>query len=179
MIFKKGGEPAADAQIDPHPGIVSIDPVHIIPLLVCYHLKGQLVVVSQEERPLAGLWYGRGLLNDIDYRKTILPPDRHEQSGHQWKMECYMAQITFAKVCRGIFGPLVRLCQKHSVPVLTIYMSPQSLQERVRLRQILAVGALTHIEVRDSVQPKTVNTHLKPEVNDLEYGFLHIRIAVV
>ena len=42
------GEPAANAEVDPHPRLGGIHPVHIVALLVRDHLERQLVVVPEE-----------------------------------------------------------------------------------------------------------------------------------
>ena len=47
-------QPAADSQVQPHPGVLGIFIVHIIAVIVGHHLEGQLVVIAQKQRPLAG-----------------------------------------------------------------------------------------------------------------------------
>ena len=42
----------------------------------------------------------------------------------------------------------------------------------MRLGQVLAVRALLLVQIRDGVQPQSVDAHLEPEIHRLEYGFL-------
>jgi len=58
-------------------------------------------------------------------------------------------------------------------------VSPKPLQEGMSLRQILAVGALPLKEVRNRVQPQTVDTEPEPEVNDLENLLLDLLVVIV
>jgi hypothetical protein len=54
VVAQQRRQPAADAQIEPRLIDLGIHPVHVIALLVGDHGQGQLVVVPQEQRPLAG-----------------------------------------------------------------------------------------------------------------------------
>ena len=53
VISQERRQAAANSQIDAGLGILGVNPVHVIPLLVGHHLQGKLVVVPQEEGPLA------------------------------------------------------------------------------------------------------------------------------
>ncbi len=55
-LSKQGRQPAADAQIQPHTRFRSIFLPHPLPLFFSYHLQCQLVMVAQENAPLAVTW---------------------------------------------------------------------------------------------------------------------------
>ena len=55
---KQRREPAADAQVDPRLRVVRVNAIHVIALFVGHHFERQLVVIAQEQRPLAGLGNG-------------------------------------------------------------------------------------------------------------------------
>ena len=52
-VLHQRGEPAADADVQPHHGIGGVGVVHVVAFFVGHHLERQLVVVAEEERPLA------------------------------------------------------------------------------------------------------------------------------
>ena len=59
-----------------------------------------------------------------------------------------------------------------------------SSQVRVRLGQVLAVGALALVEVRHGVQAQPVDAHLEPEVDDAEHrradvGVVEVEVGLV
>ena len=54
-VLDQRREPAADADVDPHPRVGGVGLVHVVALFVGDHLERQLVVVAQEEAPLAVL----------------------------------------------------------------------------------------------------------------------------
>ena len=47
-------------------GSLGVDAVHVVALLVGDHFQRQLVVVAQEQRPLADFGNGRRLLQDVE-----------------------------------------------------------------------------------------------------------------
>ena len=54
VIAQERGQPVPDAQVDARRAILGISSVHIIAFFVGHHLQRQLVVVPQEQAPLAG-----------------------------------------------------------------------------------------------------------------------------
>ena len=78
-----------------------------------------------------------------------------------------MALVALAEVGDRILRPLVRLGQQHAVAVLGVHVRAQLAQERVRLGQVLAVGALALVQVRDRVEAQAVDAHVEPEVERL------------
>ncbi len=184
VIIEQRGQTAADAQIDAGLGIISIDPVHIVPLFIGNHLQGQFIVVAQEKRPLAGLRDGRRLLDDINDGEAVFHTNRHKQTRHEGKVVGHMALISVAKVSGGVFRPLVGLGEQHPVLELAIDVTPYFLEESMGLRQVLAVGALPLVEVGDGIQAKPVHPQVKPEgyylQNSLPYqGIIIIEVGLV
>ena len=57
VVVQEGGEPAADADVGAHPRVLGVLRVHVVAFFVGDHFEGQLVVVAQEDAPLAA---GRG-----------------------------------------------------------------------------------------------------------------------
>ncbi len=117
-------QPAPDAEVDPGAGVPGIDAVHVVALLVGHHLQGQLVVVAQEEPPLAALGYRRGLLENIDDGEAVFHLQRHEHARHQGEMEGHVTGVTLAEVADGILRPLVRFGQQEPVGVVGVDMRP-------------------------------------------------------
>ena len=61
----------ADADVEPHLRIGRVDSVHVVALFVGDHLERQLVVVAQEQRPLAVLGDVRRLVQDLGDRVAV------------------------------------------------------------------------------------------------------------
>ena len=136
-------------------------------------------MVAQEDRPLAGVRDGRGLLHDVDHRVTVFHLERHEQAGHHREVKRHVATVAVAEVGHHVLGPLASLGQEHRFGMLLLDVGAQFLQKGMRLGQVFAVGAFPLEQVRDRVQPQAVHAHVQPEVEHLEHGFLHRRIVEV
>ena len=76
--------------IDAHGLVVRILVVHVVAFDVRHHLQRQLVVIAQENAPLAALGNFRRLLQNFDDRLAVFQFHRHEHSGHQRKMKCHV-----------------------------------------------------------------------------------------
>ena len=109
----KRGEPVADAQVDAGVPVSGVGPVHVVAFLVGHHLERQLVVVPQEQAPLAVLGNLRRLGHDVMDREPVLLMQRHEQPRHQREMERHVAFVALAEVGDRVLGPLVGLGQEH------------------------------------------------------------------
>ncbi len=165
VVAHQRREAAPDAQVDAHLWVLRIDPVHVVALLVGHHLERQLIVVAQEERPLRGVGDGRRLVEDVDDREPILHPQRHVHPWHEREVERHVALVAGAEVGHGVLGPLVGLGEQHPVAMVLVDVRAKLAQEPVRLGQVLAVGALTLVEVGDRVEAQPVDAHLEPEVH--------------
>ena len=52
-VLDERRQAAADAEVEPHLRIGGVRLIHVVALFVGHHLERQLVVVAQEQRPLA------------------------------------------------------------------------------------------------------------------------------
>ena len=84
-----------------------------------------------------------------------------------------------AEIRHRILRPLIRFRQQHPVLILLVHMRAQPLQEGVRLRQVLAVGALLLVEVGHRVQPQPVHAQVEPEVHHPDDRLMHFGILVI
>ena len=169
----------ADAEVDAHLAVVRVGAVHVVALLVGHHLQRQLVVVAQEQRPLAVRRDLRRLRQDVEDREAILHVNRHEHPRHDREVEVHVALVAVAEVGGGVLGPLVRLGEQHAVREARVDVRAQLLEERVRRGQVLAVGALRLVEVGHGVEPQPVDAHAEPEVDDAEQRLVHGRVLEV
>ncbi len=179
FVAEQGRQAPADAQVDARPVLGRVDPVHVVALLVGDHLQGQLVVVAQEQAPLAAVGDLRRLLEDVDDGVAVLHLDRHEQARHQREVERHVALVAVAEVLARVLGPLVGLGQEHAVGVVLVGVRAQLLQEPVGLGQVLAAGAVALVEVRDGVQAQPVHAELEPEVDERGQRTAHLGVVEV
>ena len=135
------GEPAADADVDLHPRVLGVLRVHVVALLVGDHLERQLVVVAEEQAPLAVVGDRRRLVEDLVHRRRVLAPQRHEHARHDREVERHVALVAVAEVLDDVGRPLVGLGEQHAVGVVRVDLRPHALEVVVRLGQVLAVGA--------------------------------------
>ena len=81
--------------------------VHIVALFVRHHFERKLIVIAQEQRPLAIGCNGRRLLQDLHHREAIFHANGHEQARHQRKVKRHMAFVAVGEIGHCILGPLV------------------------------------------------------------------------
>ncbi len=167
VVVEQWRQATADADVQPHLGVAGVGAVHRVALLVGDHLERQLVVVPQEHRPLAALRRLGGLLHDVDDRGPLLGLQRHVEARHHREVEVHVALVAVAEVGGSVLGPLVRLGEEHPVLVPLVDVAAQRLQVLVGLREVLAVRALTLVEVGHRVEPHPVDAHVEPELGDL------------
>ncbi len=89
------------------------------------------------------------------------------------------AGLGIAEVLHHVGRPLVRLGQQHPSGELVVDDLAAVPQECMRLRQVLAVGALTLEEVGHGVQTEAVDAEVQPEPQNVDHGFLHSGVVVV
>jgi hypothetical protein len=94
-------------------------------------------------------------------------------------VEGHVALVALAEVGDGVLGPLVGLGQQHAIGVVGVDMPAHLLEELVRLRQVLAIGALAFHQVRNSIEPESVYSHLQPEPHHLPHLLPNCGIVVV
>ncbi len=84
-----------------------------------------------------------------------------------------------AEVGDGVLRPLVGLGEQDAIFVLAVEVAAQFLEESVRLRQVLAAGAVALVQVGNGVQPQAIDAALQPEIEDVEDGLVHGGVVVV
>ncbi len=178
-VLRQRGETAADADVQAHLRIRGVLRVHVVAFLVRHHLQRQLVVIAQEQRPLAVLRNLRRLVHDFDDGMALLLPQAHEDARHQREMERHVALVAVAKVGADVGGPLIGLRQEHLVRVARVELAAEALEHLVRLGQVLVDGPFTLDQVRDRVQPERIHAHVEPETHDVEDRVEHGRIVEV
>ncbi|MGF6748239.1 hypothetical protein OKW36_003875 [Paraburkholderia sp. MM5482-R1] len=172
-------ETAANAEIQTCAAIARIGVPQIVTLGISDHFERQLVVIAQEDRPLVRFGEFRCLLHDVGDREAVFARDRHVDARHQREVERHMAFVFVAEILLHVLGPLVRLGEQHPVRVLGVDGRANPLQDLVRLRQVLVVGAFTFDEVWHRIEPQPVDAHVEPETHHLQDLFQHRRIVEV
>ena len=71
-VVEQRREPPADAEVELHPRVLGVLRVHVVAFLVGDHLERQLVVVAEEQAPLAVLRDVRRLAQDLEDRRGLL-----------------------------------------------------------------------------------------------------------
>ncbi len=158
---------------------MGIHPVHVVPLFISNHLQSELIVVAEKKSPLAGLRNRRCMLKDINDGETVLHADRHKHARHKRKVIGHMALVPFTEVSDSVLRPLICLRQQHAVLKLFIHMTAQFLQKAVRLRQVLAVGTFSLVEIGHRIQAKSRNSQTEPEINHSQDSLPHERAIEV
>ena len=180
IVFDQRPQAAPYPQIDACLLVARVDAVHVVALLVRHHLQGQLVMVPQEQRPLAITRNGGRLLQDVHDGKALFHAQGHEHARHQREMESHLAFVALAEIRHRVLGPLVGLRQQHPLlAVAGLDMRADALEQRVGGGQVLAVGAFRLEQVGHRVQAQAVHAQIHPEVQDLEHGLFHRRILEI
>ena len=172
-------EPPADADVELHPRVLRVLGVHVVALLVGDHLERQLVVVAQEQAPLAVDRDVRRLGEDLEDRRGLLAAQAHEHPRHDGEVEGHVALVAVAEVVDDVGGPLVGLGEQHPVGVLDVDDPAHLPEERVRLLEVLAVRALALVEVGHGVEAKAVEAEVQPEAQDVEHRLADLGVVVV
>jgi hypothetical protein len=138
VVLHQRREPPPDADVDARARLGRVDATHERAFAIGHHLERHLVVVAQEDRPLAVLGNLRRLAHDVDDRVAILFGDRHEHARHQRKVERHVAFVAVAEIRAHVFGPLVGFGEQHRSRY-SRRARAQRLEHAVRLGQVLAV----------------------------------------
>ena len=117
IIVHQWRQAPADAEIEAHARVGAVGQIHVIALVVGDHLQRQFVVVSQEQRPLAGIGDAGRLRHDIGDRQAVLLAQRHVDARHQREMERHVAFVAVAEIRAHVGGPLVGFRQEHAVGI--------------------------------------------------------------
>ena len=151
----------------------------VVPFAVGDHFQRQLVVIAQENGPLAGTRDFRGLAHDVRYGVAVLLGQRHVHAGHEGKVERHVAFVSPPEIGANILWPLVGLGQKHTVREVGVHPGPQLLEEGVGLGEVFVVGALAFAQIRYGVQAQPVDAGVEPELYCLEDGVDDARVVEV
>ncbi len=179
VVVHQRRQAPADAEVDARLQVGRIGGVHVVALAARHHLERELVVVAQEDRPLAAFGDVRRLLQDLDDRVAVLLRDRHVHARHQGKVIGHVALIALAEVLAHVLRPHVRLGQQEAVLVLGVDGRADLLDDDVRLREVLVARAVALHQVRYGVEPEAVDTHVEPEAHGLEHRLQHLRVVEV
>ena len=179
LVARERRQAAADAQVDAHHRLGGVSLDHGVALLVGDHLQRELVVVPEEERPLAPRRDRWGLRQDVGEGEAVLQVDGHEDARHHREVERHVALVAAPEVGHRVLGPLVGLGEEHPALEARVHVGAQLAQERVRLRQVLARGPLALEEVGHRVEPEPVDPHPEPVRADLQHRRAHLGAVVV
>jgi hypothetical protein len=115
-VVQQRRQAAADAHVDLHARVLRVLPVHVVALLVGDHLEGQLVVVAQEEAPLADPGDLRRAVEDLVHRRRLSRRTDMNMRGitGKWKHMWHSVALV-AEVLDDVLGPLVGLREQHAV----------------------------------------------------------------
>ncbi len=114
------GKSSANPKVDSHGRLIGVCAVHVVAFFVGHHLQGELVMVAQEESPLAGRVNLGRLGENIDDWESILLVNGHEHPRHQREVEVHVALVALTEIGRSVFRPLVGLGQKEAVLELRV-----------------------------------------------------------
>ncbi len=112
VVLQQRREAPADAEVEARTRIGGVRLVHVVALLAGHHLERQLVVVAQEDRPLAVVGNVGRLRHDLDDRVAVLLRDRHVHARHQREVIRHVAFVAVAEVLAHVLRPLVGLGQQ-------------------------------------------------------------------
>ncbi len=179
VVAEQRSQAPPDAEVEARQPVLRVGAVHVVALFVGDHLERELVVVAQKQGPLRRVGDGRRLREDVDDREPVLHADRHEQARHEREVERHVAFVAIAEVGDRILRPLVGLGQEHAIGVVRIDVAAHLLEELMRLRQVLAVGALALEQIRNGVEPHAIDAHAEPEVQRLQHRLLDLGVFEV
>ena len=120
IVVHQRSQAAADAEIDAHARIGAVGEIHVVALVVGDHLERQLIVIAQEQAPLAGVGNRRRLRHDVGDRQPVFLAQRHVDARHQREMECHVAFVAVAEIGAHIGGPLIGFGQNHAVGIIRV-----------------------------------------------------------
>ena len=164
VAFDERSQPAADAVVLAHPQVGRVEVPHELPLLGSDHLEGQLVVVAEEDAPLALGRDLRGVGQDLLEIGALAPGEAHVEAGHHREVEVHVALVAIAEV-GGRHRRAIWLASASSTlsPYSASTVAPHLLEEGMGLGEVLAAGALPLVEVGDGIHAEPVETHVEPE----------------
>ena len=179
VVVHQRRQPAADADIDAGAGIVGVGRPQIIALDVGDHFQRQLVVIAQEQRPLAAVGNVGRLAQDVGDRKAVFLRDRHVDARHQREVIGHVAFVAAAEIFLHVLRPLIGLGQQHLALGVGVELAAQPFDDGVRLGQVLVVGAVALAEIGDGVEAEAVDAGVEPALHHLHQRAHHARIVEI
>ena len=168
VVVHQRRETAANPDIDARAGVVGVGRPQIVAFDIGHHFERQLVMVAQKQSPLAGARNVRRLAQDVGDRKPVLLRDRHVDPRHQRKMICHVAFVAAAEIFLDVFRPLIGLREQRLALGVGIEFGAQPLDDGVRLRQVLVVGAVAFAQIGNGIEPEAVNAGVEPSFHHLD-----------
>src|SRR3546814_445438 len=104
IAFKQRCQSPADAEVQACTLVGGVVVPQIVALLVGDHFQRRLVVVAQENHPLAVGGDVRCLAQDVGDRKTVFLGQRHVHAWHQREVERHVTFVAIAKISLCVFG---------------------------------------------------------------------------
>ena len=148
-------------------------------LLLAHHLERELVVVAEEEAPLAGRRDLRGVQEDVGDGPAVGVADGEEDARHEREVEGHVELVAVTEIGAHVRRPLVRLGQQDPPFVVRVHPGADLLEVGVRLRQVLAARPRPLVEIGHGVAPEAVEALVEPEGHDAEHLRLDGGIVVV
>ena len=179
VVFEQWRQAPANAEIQPRPRIPRVHLIHVVAFLLRHHLERQLVVITEEDRPLAVVRYVGRLRHDFGDRMAVLLRDRHVHSRHQRKVIRHMAFVAVAEIIVDILRPLVGLGEQHSIAIPFVDQLANLLDHRVRLGQVFVARPFALAQVGNRIQAEPVDADVEPELHRLENRLQDARIVEV
>ena len=174
-----GRQAASDAEIDAGARIGRIGRPEIVALDVGHHFERELIVVAQEQRPLAIGGDVRRLPQNVGDRKAVLLGDRHVDARHQREVIGHVAFVAFAEIGADVFRPLVGFGEQHLAGRIGVELGADLLDDRVGFRQVLVVGSFALAQIWNCIQTKAVDAEIEPAPHDLDHGQEYARIVEI
>ncbi len=153
VALQQWREATTDAEVDARAAVARIGFPQIVALAIGDHFERQLVVVAQEDRPLAIRGNVRRLPHDVGDWETVFARDRHVHARHQREMERHMAFVAIAEIDLRVLRPLIGLGQHHAARRMRVHRGADGFQNLMRFREVFVVGPLALDEIGHGVEP--------------------------
>ena len=170
VVVHQRRKPPADAEVDARARIGRVGRPQIVALDVGHHFQRQLVMVAQEQRPLAVVRNFRGLAQDVGDREAVFLRDRHVDARHQREVIRHVAFVAVAEIGADVFRPLVGFGEQQLARRVGVELRADLLDDGVGLGKIFVVGPFAFAEIGDCVEPEAVNAHVEPAPHHLDNG---------
>ena len=179
VVVHQRRQPPPDAEIDAGARIGRVGRPEIVALDIGHHFERELVVVAQEQRPLAIAGDVGRLAQDIGDRKPVLLGDRHVDARHQREVIGHVAFVAFAEIGADVLRPLIGLGEQDLARRIGVELGPDLLDDGVGLGKIFVVGSFALAQIGNGVEAEPVHAEIEPAPHDLDDGQQNARIVEV